>query len=154
VISHCRPCYGRPGGCSISALSTAGLIMSAALSPTAVSSLTCCQVPGPHPAVPTCKPRELPSWGSRAKSFGNHSLMNWVIKVLIRQVGRLTRSPISEVNAVGSFVGLSPLPGAWFTFTAGDRVVASEDTTSPSCLSRFLPLLPGCPLLPALLWAT
>lgn len=81
----------RPGGCSTSAspglLSRAGTTVSAALSPTAVSSFTLFQVPGPQPATPTQLPRRLPSWGSRAESFGNLALMSSVIKVLIRQVG-------------------------------------------------------------------
>ena len=81
----------RPGGCSVVAspglLSRAGTAVSAALSPTAVSSFTLFQVPGPQTAAPTQQPRRLPSWGSRAESFGNLSLMSSVIKVLIRQVG-------------------------------------------------------------------
>lgn len=81
----------RPGGCFILAsaglLSRAGTTVSAALSPTAVSSFTPFQVSGPHPAAPTLQPRRLPSWGSRDKSFGNLSLMSSEIKVLIWQVG-------------------------------------------------------------------
>lgn len=129
----------------------AGLTVSAALSPTAVSSLALFQVPSPHPAAPTMRPRTFPSWGSRAKSFGNLSLMSSVIKVLIWQVGRLTMSPISEVNAVGSFVDLSPPPWALFTFTAGDLAAASEDATGHiMILLRPFPAF----VLPVPFWAT
>lgn len=60
----------RPGDCSILSApclpSRADPTVSAVLSPSAVSSFTLFQVPGPHPAAPVLQPRMLPSWGSRA----------------------------------------------------------------------------------------
>lgn len=66
-----------------------------------------------------------------------------MIKVLIGQVGRLNGSR----NAVRSFAGLSPLPRAWFTFTAGQP-------HEEAAFSHFLPLLPGHLVPPALVQAT
>lgn len=119
--------------------------MSAALSPAAVSSFTAFQVPGPYPAAPTHKPRRLPSWGSRAESFGNLSLMSSVIKVLIRQVGLPHRVPSLGGERGGEFRWPITSASARFTFTArdGDREgVMWMPLTMPAQgpASRFLPL--------------
>lgn len=145
MIFRCPPWAGTGRGGSLPAspglLARAGPTVSATLSPTAVSSFTSFQVPGPHPAAPTLQPRKLPSWGSGAESFGNLSLMSSVIKVLIRQVGQPRRVPNRRGECGGEFRW--PITSAlglvhfhcrrwvWMPLING---------MSPSCFSRFLPL--------------
>lgn len=93
----------------------------------------------------TQQPQRLPSWGSRAESFGNLSLMSSVIKVLIRQVGLPHRVLSLGGERGGEFRWPITSASARFTFTAGDgdgEGVMWMPLTMPAhgTASRFLPL--------------
>lgn len=132
----------RPGDCSILSApclpSRADPTVSAVLSPSAVSSFTLFQVPGPHPAAPVLQPRMLPSWGSRASHL--ETSLWWALWSRC-WYGRWASLTMSLSTSVVSFVEPSPLSWAWFTFTARGGAEAFDDATAQSAGScRFMPL--------------
>lgn len=134
-------CEGRPDGPSISALSRSHLTLSAALSPSAVSSVAHLQMPDPHAQAPICSPEHfLP--GAEGPSHLETSLSCGVIREQIEQVGRLH----SSRNECGEEFRW-PITSTWGLAHFHCRTTTSGNVCQPFPAFASRSLCPSCPTL-------